>query len=987
MQKIISLMAVIALLVCLVPTNTFAFELDDETAVSLRGKVISILGDSISTFAGYIPVEDGFNMEHLSRYPQDNLLTDVNETWWTQVINSLDAKLGINDSWRGATVSGAAPVTTGTTGENACMANPVRIQNLGSNGTPDVILFYGGTNDLAHVSKVGTFDPANAPQTADFAFKKWDNMADGYVQTLLRLKYYYPDALILCLLPTYTTSYYSNTKLEQGNRVLSEICEHYGVPFVDLRDCGITTKDLPDGIHPGEAGMDYITDAVLNLLKEQCSLEPGENLVYSVTHDLSNVTGSLQHYKGITAGKTFEETLVGDNIELTVTMGGKNITDACYSNGMIKIEAVCGDIVVTASSNFSLDDRLQQLPDSYHGVNLWPALEHDAEYYAADGWSVHSSGKVKSVTVPVVAGERIYASSFEAAEKNGSSVNGIRVTFFSETGVLLSMSASEVYRAFNENGWIIAPENARAVCVPMWTDDSNWEFYIWEKENSGAGIHSEYLQTLPAVFCPNVNLWPELKHDQMYYTVNGWDTHASGEVRSVTVPVRPGDQLWATSFGAANTNGSAMNGIRLTWFTGQTVLASVSAGKVYAEFAEYGYLTAPEGAVAVNVVMWNDSLENELYILNRDHSFQNGTCYLCGEADPNVVTVPSLSLNAPTLEFSDMIKVVAFFTAENTEDVEQMGMITYTRHVDVVDVTTAAHVLPGAEYDESTGCYFTSSQGIHAKYLGDTVYLACYAKLNDGTYVYTKLAPYSPITYAINQLKNSSDNELKQLVAAMLNYSAAAQVYFGYNTEKLANADLTDEQKALPEAFCPDMVTAVTVVAPEKQGIFANNKGFRVRMPAISFEGAFSIHYFFTPAYVPKAGITLYYWTEEAFDAADVLTEDNASGTIAMEGKTEDQYRGDLEGIAAKELNRAVYVAAVYSDDTGTWTSGVLGYSIGSYCVSLATKGDAIADLAMSTAVYGYHANRYFSERIFDGTIDLKTATAVSLLWPFFVYS
>ena len=38
-----------------------------------KGKVISVLGDSISTFAGYIPTADGFNMEHLARYPQDNL--------------------------------------------------------------------------------------------------------------------------------------------------------------------------------------------------------------------------------------------------------------------------------------------------------------------------------------------------------------------------------------------------------------------------------------------------------------------------------------------------------------------------------------------------------------------------------------------------------------------------------------------------------------------------------------------------------------------------------------------------------------------------------------------------------------------------------------------------------------------------------------------------------------------------------------------------
>lgn len=160
LKRPVCLLLVLVLLCGMMPATAFA---TGETDTGYAGKTLSILGDSISTFAGYIPVADGFNLEHLARYPRDNLLTDVQETWWMQVIEALDARLGINDSWRGATCSGAAPVTSGTTGENAAMCNLTRIENLGSNGTPDVILFYGGTNDLAHVSKVGTFDPATAP--------------------------------------------------------------------------------------------------------------------------------------------------------------------------------------------------------------------------------------------------------------------------------------------------------------------------------------------------------------------------------------------------------------------------------------------------------------------------------------------------------------------------------------------------------------------------------------------------------------------------------------------------------------------------------------------------------------------------------------------------------------------------------------------------------------------------------------------------------
>lgn len=443
-----------------------------------EGKVISIMGDSISTFAGYIPVADGFNREHLARYPQNNLLTDVNETWWMQVVSELDAKLGINDSWRGATLSGGPAVTTGDTGENAAMSNLTRIQNLGSNGTPDMILLYGGTNDLAHVSKVGTFDPATAPTQVDLTTKKWDNLADGFVHTLLRMRHYYPDAVIVAMLPTYTASYYSDEKLAQGNAVMAAICEHYGIAYVDLRDSGVTADHLPDGIHPGEEGMDLITAAVIETLLSDCTVELGEHVVYPVSHSLTNVNATLGHWKGVDANGTFVETLTGDNLTVQVTMGGVDVTDEVYADGVISIAMVTGALSVSAKGAYSLDGHLQQLPEkAYNTTNLWDVLTHDEKYYSADGWVVHATGKVKSVTVPVTAGDKIAATSFGAAGDNGSSINGIRVTYFSEEGVLVSMSADQVYQEFSKNGYLTVPEGAVAVCVPMWAENGA-EMYI-----------------------------------------------------------------------------------------------------------------------------------------------------------------------------------------------------------------------------------------------------------------------------------------------------------------------------------------------------------------------------------------------------------------------------------------------------------------------------------------------------------------------------
>ena len=56
---------------------------------------------------------------------------------------------------------------------------------------------------------------------------------------------------------------------------------------------------------------------------------------------------------------------------------------------------------------------------------------------------------------------------------------------------------------------------------------------------------------------------------------------------------------------------------------------------------------------------------------------------------------------------------------------------------------------------------------------------------------------YSLKSYAMERLEHSTNSEFKKLLVDLLNYGAAAQTYFGYKTDALVNADLTDEQRAL----------------------------------------------------------------------------------------------------------------------------------------------------------------------------------------------
>lgn len=228
-----------------------------------KGKRISILGDSISTFAGYIPEADGVNLAHRTRYPQDDLLTDVNETWWMKTVNALGANLAVNDSWAGSTVSNIRDGNEKDFGPDAAMASLTRIRNLGSKGVPDLILFFGGTNDAGKMIEKGSFDPTHS---LDLGAVKWTSFADAYCEALCRLRHYYPDAEIVAMTPSFSNGYYDNSRLSEFADLILEICSHCNIKCVDLRTSGITFGMLPDGLHPNAEGMRLIHEAVMDLL-------------------------------------------------------------------------------------------------------------------------------------------------------------------------------------------------------------------------------------------------------------------------------------------------------------------------------------------------------------------------------------------------------------------------------------------------------------------------------------------------------------------------------------------------------------------------------------------------------------------------------------------------------------------------------------------------------------------------------------------------
>lgn len=234
---------------------------------SISGKIISILGDSISTFIGYT------YPGNRCRYPQEDLLTDVNFTYWKKIINEFNLELGINDSWAGSRITWDGTTESSDIGIDKHISSLTRINHLKENGNPNIILVYAGTNDLGGNVELGYFDNEiyDINGYDDLLNLPVDTIANAFKTMLTRLKYLYKESTIIVLSPNYTVSYYTKKDLDACVEVMEKISSFFGVIFLDLRKCGMNIYDLsrylPDGIHPNEIGMDNIYHILRTVLK------------------------------------------------------------------------------------------------------------------------------------------------------------------------------------------------------------------------------------------------------------------------------------------------------------------------------------------------------------------------------------------------------------------------------------------------------------------------------------------------------------------------------------------------------------------------------------------------------------------------------------------------------------------------------------------------------------------------------------------------
>lgn len=203
-------------------------------ALSAQTKKVSVLGDSYSTYKGYIPEN------YAPFYPDaNNDVKDVEQMWWSLYIDAKGYQLEKNDSWGGTTICGTGYGRM----DSSRSAFTSRVDQLGD---PDIIFIFGGTNDAWAGSPIGEY------QYSDWTKEDCKSFRPALACLLDMLMKRYPDAEIYSIL---------NSELrEEINESSREICKHYGIQLIELHDI-----EKQNG-HPSIKGMKSICEQLIEAI-------------------------------------------------------------------------------------------------------------------------------------------------------------------------------------------------------------------------------------------------------------------------------------------------------------------------------------------------------------------------------------------------------------------------------------------------------------------------------------------------------------------------------------------------------------------------------------------------------------------------------------------------------------------------------------------------------------------------------------------------
>jgi len=206
-----------------------------------------------------------------------------------------------------------------------------------------------------------------------------------------------------------------------------------------------------------------------------------------------------------------------------------------------------------------------------------------------------------------------------------------------------------------------------------------------------------------------------------------------------------------------------------------------------------------------------------------------------------------------------------------------------------------------------------------------------------------------------------------------LDYAAAAQIYFKYRTDDLANNIDQAYLNAYRSEYSSSMLTPVTSAASSVVGDWTRD---RTNCPdvvgSLIMEGIITNNFSFkfTSDIMSKVETAKFlFWDATTYQSllekGQAFAEENATMVKHMLLDSDGFYKAGYDKTAVKNLGDSIYVCGVVTTTDGeTYRSGVISYSGHTYIKNKLNSSDAnFADLVKCLAVYSDTAKAYFANR------------------------
>lgn len=213
---------------------------------TLENAYFGIIGDSISTFEGYINSRFLF----YPSYSKTGSLT-VDETWWMKTIHNLGCKFGINNSYSGTCVMNIY-------GGWSSSENPSRLSyTIRTDNIPiDILVVFMGMNDSL-VKDI---------KTADFEVS-YNNMVKHIYEIFPNVDLF----ICTCSYEEYCVkngmASTHNVVTPAINEIITRIGRQQNIPVIDFSSAYSDNSCLIDTVHPNALGMSKLAEVATNTIK------------------------------------------------------------------------------------------------------------------------------------------------------------------------------------------------------------------------------------------------------------------------------------------------------------------------------------------------------------------------------------------------------------------------------------------------------------------------------------------------------------------------------------------------------------------------------------------------------------------------------------------------------------------------------------------------------------------------------------------------